>query len=73
MIFNYNDKMKLKEEIIKLNKHDWFQIYIILKNNKESFTTNNSGLFFDLINISNDSLELVKNYIENLKSENNLI
>ena len=67
MIFNYNDKMKLKEEIIKLNKHDWFQIYIILKNNKESFTTNNSGLFFDLINISNDSLELVKNYIENLK------
>ncbi len=68
MIFNYQDKLKLKEEIIKLNSHDWFQIYIILKNNKNSFTTNNSGLFFDLINISNDSLVLIKNYINNLKN-----
>ena len=68
MIFNYQDKLKLKEEIIKLNSHDWFQMYIILKNNGESFTTNNSGLFFDLINISNDSLVLIKNYIDNLKN-----
>ena len=67
MIFNYQDKLKLKEEIIKLSSHDWFQIYIVLKNNKESFTTNNSGLFFDLINVSNDSLVLIKNYIDNLK------
>jgi len=68
MIFNYQDKQKLKEEIIKLSSHDWFQIYIILKNNKDSFTTNNSGLFFDLINVSNDSLVLIKNYIDNLKN-----
>ena len=68
MIFNYQDKLKLKEEIIKLSSHDWFQIYIILKNNKESFTTNNSGLFFDLINVSNNSLVLVKNYVDNLKN-----
>ena len=68
MIFNYQDKQKLKEEIIKLTSHDWFQIYIVLKNNKESFTTNNSGLFFDLINISNDSLVLIKNYIDNQKN-----
>ena len=67
MIFNYQDKIDLKEKIIKLTKHDWFQIYIILKNNKESFTTNNSGLFFDLINVSNDSLYLIQNYIDNLK------
>jgi len=66
MVFTYEDKMKLKEEIIKLTRHDWFQIYIILKNNTESFTTNNAGLFFDLINISNDSLELIKKYIDNL-------
>ena len=68
MIFNYQDKLKLKEEIIKLNSHDWFQMYIILKNNEESFTTNNSGLFFDLINVSNDSLVLIKNYIDNQKN-----
>lgn len=68
MIFNYSDKLKLKEEIIKLSSHDWFQIYIILKNHEESFTTNNSGLFFDLINVSNNSLVLIKNYIDNLKN-----
>ena len=51
MVFTYQDKLNLKEDIVTLTKHDWFQIYIILKNNKESFTTNNSGLFFDLINI----------------------
>ena len=67
MIFNYQDKLKLKEDLIKLSKYDWFQIYIILKNNNEQFTTNNSGLFFDMINISNDSLVLIKNYMDNLK------
>lgn len=67
MIFTYQDKMDLKDKIIKLTKHDWFQIYVILKNNKESFTTNNSGLFFDLINVSNESLDLIRNYIDNLK------
>ena len=66
MVFTYQDKTDLKEQIITLNKHDWFQIYVILKNNKESFTTNNSGLFFDLINVSNESLDLIKEYIDNL-------
>ena len=65
MVFTYQDKLALKEAIVKLTKHDWFQIYIILKNNNESFTTNNSGLFFDLINVSNESLDLIKAYIDN--------
>ena len=65
MIFNYQDKVKIKDDLLKLTKFDWFQIYLILINNKEQITTTNSGLFFDLINISNDSLELIKNYIDN--------
>ena len=70
MVFTYQDKLALKEEIVTLTKHDWFQIYVILKNNKEAFTTNNSGLFFDLINISNDSLNLIKAYMDNQKKIN---
>lgn len=68
MVFTYQDKVDLKENILKLSEQDWFQVYIILKNNKESFTINENGLLFDLINISNNSLDLIKNYIENLKN-----
>ena len=70
MVFTYQDKLALKEEIITLTKHDWFQIYIILKNNNEKITTNKSGLFFDLINISNESLDLIKAYMDNQKKIN---
>lgn len=69
MVFTYEDKLKLKEEIIKLTKYDWINIYNdILKKNNESYTTNSSGLFFDLINISNESLDMIKKYIDNQKS-----
>ena len=70
MIFTYEDKLKLKEEIINLTKYDWINIYNdILKKNGESYTTNSSGLFFDLINISNESLNMIKDYIDNQKSQ----
>jgi hypothetical protein len=68
MVFTYQDKVDIKGNILKLSEQDWFQVYIILKNNKESFTINENGLLFDLINISNKSLNLIKNYIENLKN-----
>jgi hypothetical protein len=65
--FTYEDKLKLKEEILKLNKNDWWNIYNnILEKNKEPITINKSGLLFDLINISNKSLILIKEYIDNI-------
>ena len=67
MIFTYGDKLKLKEQIDILSKYDWIQIYYILKNKEETFTINKNGLLFDLINISNDSLNLIKNYIDNIQ------
>ena len=67
MIFTYGDKLKLKEQIDLLSKYDWIQIYYILKNKEETFTINKNGLLFDLINISNDSLNLIKNYIDNIQ------
>lgn len=69
MFFTYEDKLKLKEEILKLSKNDWWNIYnnILLKKN-EPVTVNSSGLLFDLINISNESLSLINNYINNINS-----
>jgi hypothetical protein len=67
IFFTYEDKLKLKEEILKLNKNDWWNIYNnILEKNKEPITINKSGLLFDLINISNKSLNLIKDYIDNI-------
>ena len=65
MIFTFEDKEKIKEEIMKLALNDWWYIYNdILKKNDEIVTINNSGLFFDLINISNKSLTMIKEYID---------
>ena len=65
--FTYEDKLKLKEEILKLNKNDWWNIYNnILEKNKEPITINKSGLLFDLINISNKSLVQINEYINNM-------
>jgi hypothetical protein len=68
MIFTYEDKEKLKEDIILLTPNDWWNIYRdIIKKNNEPHTINNSGLFFDLINVSNESLTMIKQYIDNIK------
>ena len=67
MIFTYENKLKLKEDILKLSKNDWWNIYNnILEKNNELITVNNTVLLFDLINISNKSLTLIKNYIDNI-------
>ena len=69
MIFTYENKLKLKEDILNLTKNDWWNIYNnILEKNDEPITVNNTVLLFDLINISNKSLTLIKNYIDNINN-----
>ena len=68
MFFTLEDKLTLKEQIVKLSPDDWWNIYRdILVKNEEPFTVNEAGLFFDLINISNKSLMKIKEYIKNIK------
>lgn len=57
MFFTHQDKELLKKNIEKLNNLQSIYIYNILKKNKEKFTININGLFFDLLDISNKSLE----------------
>jgi len=57
MFFTHQDKELLKKNIEKLNNLQSIYIYNILKKNKEKFTINVNGLFFDLLDISNKSLE----------------
>ena len=64
MFYTYQDKMNLKEEIEGLGKEDWYQIYLILKNEDEKLTVNNNGVLFDLINVSNKTLEQIRDYLD---------
>jgi hypothetical protein len=57
MFFTYQDKESLKKKIEKLNNLQSIYVYNILKKNKEKFTVNVNGLFFDLLDVSNKSLE----------------
>ena len=69
MIFDYQEKIKLKNSIIDLSEDEWIHIFYIIKNNKEQYTVNKNGLFFDLINISNDTLTKIKHYIDNISKK----
>jgi len=64
MFFTYNDKESLKKKIEKLNNLQSIYIYNILKKNNEKFTINDNGLFFDLLDISNKSLEEIVCFLE---------
>jgi hypothetical protein len=64
MFFTYNDKESLKKKIEKLNNLQSIYIYNILKKNNEKYTINDNGLFFDLLDISNKSLEEIVYFLD---------
>jgi len=65
MLFTYQDKESLKKKIEKLNNIQSIYIYNILKKNIETFTINDNGLFFDLLDISNKSLDEMAKFLYN--------
>jgi hypothetical protein len=64
MFFTFQDKESLKKKIEKLNNLQSIYIYNILKKNNEKYTINDNGLFFDLLDISNNSLEEIVYFLE---------
>ena len=62
--YTYQDKMTLKAELEGLTKDDWYQIYLILKKKDEKITVNNNGVLFDLINVSNNTITTIKEYLD---------
>jgi len=70
--FTYEEKLKLKEEILKLTPNDWTSICTgILIPNNERLTIKQGGVFFCLINTSNKSVNAIKRFIEHKNSFNN--
>ncbi len=67
-LFSYNDRLKLKKQILELTPSDWKNIcQSILIPNQENITINRGGVFFCLTKICDDSILKIENYIKHRK------
>ena len=63
MASSYDERKKVFESIKVLVKSEQEELFRIIRKTKESYTENSNGIFFDLSTISNDSFNLIKEYI----------
>ncbi len=66
MIFTLEEKIVLMDTIKKMTEDDWYNIYNILKKNNEPMTIKKAEILIDLKNTSNNSLDQINKYIDNL-------
>lgn len=64
----YNDRLNLKDIILNLSKNNMESICThILLPNHENVTVNQSGVFFDLMTLSDTSIQQIKKHIDHIK------
>ena len=61
----------IKNKIEKLSKNEFKEIYLILKKNDESFSSNSNGVLFDLFKLKEETIENIEKFIK-LNEDNNL-
>ena len=67
---DYEKKKKINEKIKLIqDKETYLDIFDIVKkdlfiNGKKKFSNNNSGIYFDLLNISNDTLNILDKFLD---------
>tara|TARA_Y100000741_G_scaffold63502_1_gene45282 strand:- start:7887 stop:8213 length:327 start_codon:yes stop_codon:yes gene_type:complete len=70
---DYKELEKLRKTIENLNSNHHLEIAKILKNNNIKLTENINGIFINLNSISNDIIIQIKNYIQFIKRQENMI
>jgi len=70
---NYDELEKLRKTIENLNNNHHLEIAKIFKFNNIKLTENNNGIFINLNKISSNVIEEIKQYIEFIKTQENLI
>ena len=58
-----SERKVLFENIKILDKPEQEEVFRIIRKTKENYTENSNGIFFDLSTISNESFDLIKEYI----------
>ena len=59
----YQDRKYIFDNIKSLVSSEYEEIYRIINRQKEKYTENSNGIFFDLSSISTDTLSQIKEYI----------
>ena len=59
----YDDRAEFVEKLTKLIKEEYHEIYRILKKNNEPHTENASGILFNVNEISQNSFEKMKTFM----------
>jgi hypothetical protein len=70
---NVEEKIKLRDEIEKLDKNNHLEIFKILKKHNISFSENKNGSFINLNFVNDFILSEIKEYILYLKKQENII
>jgi tRNA isopentenyl-2-thiomethyl-A-37 hydroxylase MiaE len=60
----YDDRAEFIEQLAKLIKEEYHEIYRILKRNNEPYTENANGILFNVNEISQNSFEKMKTFID---------
>ena len=61
----------IKNKIETFSKNEFNEIYLLLKKNNESFSTNRNGVLFDLFKLKEDTIDKIENFIQ-LQKDNNI-
>ena len=61
--------IELKKRIELLSEHEYCEVFRIIKNNKEKYSTNNNGIFINLSTLNKISIQEISNLL--LFCENN--
>ncbi len=61
---DYELRKKLFEEIKKFNRTEQEELYRILRRCKEELSETKNGIFFDMNNLTSETIDEIKNYIQ---------
>jgi len=70
------DKLYIKQQIdnlrlLKQNRRHFINLFNIIQENKSKYTNNMNGIFFNLNELNNNVLLLLKNYLDSIDYNNN--
>lgn len=60
----FEERKKVLEELKKFNRTEQETLYKILKEKNENMSENKNGIFFDLMNLKDESIEEIKKLVE---------
>lgn len=73
-IYNYDEKKKIVYRIQNIKtKKNYFKLYSIIINDNIKYTKNSNGIFFNINKLSNESLDIIVNFLDKMDLKKELI